>query len=144
MASLSTYKKGGSVTTAASLYTMPIKHEQNIATLVAAGLATTQYSVISTIPANTYVKVLCLQNISALSLGAGPAISLGDSSSATRFVNASSVVTALTNHTLASTEFYYNAADELRLTITGGTLASGTIRAVWLFWDCTRNAPMTT
>lgn len=145
MTAVTTLKKGGSVGVAAGAREVQIwDHEIKIETAIAAGLATTDYVELFSVPANTFVKVLHLENVTALSMGSGPAISLGDAGSATRFVNASSTVTLGGDHTLATSELLYTSAGSIRLTLTGGTLASGTIRVVLMVIDTSRNAATTT
>lgn len=142
MANVTSLKAGG--TTGASINKrLPavLTHEINIASAVAAGLLTTEFVVIADLPANTFVKVLHVENVDALSMGSSPAISVGDAGSATRYVNAASAVTAGADHTLATSELLYTAAGQLRLTLTGGTLASGTIRICWMQVDTGRVAP---
>jgi hypothetical protein len=126
MANVTTLKKGGSGVLAGATPVI-VKHKIDIAKAVAAGLLTTEYVTLMNVPAFSNVKVLGVENIDALSMGTSPAVSVGDSGSATRWVNASTVVTAATKHTLVDTAFQYGAADTIRVTLTGGTLTSGTI-----------------
>lgn len=121
-----------------------LTHTLSIADFVAQGGLTTEYAVLVNIPAGTYLKVWGLHNATALSMGSSPAISLGDSSSATLFVNAASTLTAGTYHTLASTEKLYSTANTLRLTLTGGTLASGTIQVTYSLISLANNLPAAT
>jgi len=144
MASVTTLKQGGSTGVARSSRNVDvITLEGNIASFVAAGGLTTEYLELMTIPANTYVEVLQVENATALSMGAGPAVSLGDAGSATRYVNAASTLTAGTDHTIATAALLYTAAGSLRLTLTGGTLASGIVRVVLRLTDTSRNARAT-
>lgn len=142
MANVTTLKAGGTTGNPTGKgYPVVLKHEIDIAKAVAAGLLTTEYVVLADVPANTFVKVLHVENATALSMGSSPAISLGDAGSATRYVNAASTLTAGTDHTIASSELLYTAAGQLRLTLTGGTLASGIIRVCWMQVDTSRRAP---
>lgn len=111
----------------------------DIAEAVAAGLLTTEYAVVLNIPAETLVEIVDVKNYNALSMGSGPAISLGDSGSATRFVNGASTLTALTHHTIATASRLFTSADTLRLTLTGGTLASGKIGIKLRLTDVSNN-----
>lgn len=142
MANVTSLKKGGTGVLAGSNAVI-IPYSLNIATAISAGLATTNYVDIVSVPADTNVEVLGFYNDTALSLGTSPAISFGDTGSATAFVNASSTVTADTAHTLATTQKTYAAADTLRITVTGGTLASGTIRVTLRFSKAAYTAPAT-
>lgn len=149
MTNVSTLKKGGStgVGVGANYAPQLVHHEIDIAAAVAAGLATTEYVVIATIPANTWLRMLQVEVVTACSLGAGARIDVGDATTATQFVNNATTLTAGTDLTLAAyigaTEVYY-ASNELRMKVTGGTLASGVIRFAWLQADTGRNARMTT
>lgn len=150
MSNVSTLKKGGTVGTSGNGYSKVIvHHEIDIAAAVTAGLLTTEYVVVATIPANTAFRLLQVECVDAIVLGAGARIDVGDSGSATQFVNNASTLTAGTDLTLASqigsTEVY-GAANELRMKVTGGSLASttGKIRFVWEQADTSRLAKMTT
>lgn len=145
MANVTTLAKGG--TSGSAAYDAPLKVqklEMDIAKLVAAGLLTTEYAVALNIPANSVLYVWAVRNATALSMGSSPAISVGDSSSATLFVNAASTLTADTNHTVATASKTYSTANTLRLTLTGGTLASGSIEIVYSLIPLGRNPQMTT
>lgn len=146
MANITSRAKGGTSPVGIASSNLPTfigKYEEDIAALVAAGLLTTEYTVLINIPANSKLIIHSLINHTALSMGASPAISLGDSSSGTLFVNASTTVTSGSAHTLtatATTGKVYTAADTLRLNLTGGTLATGTIGIVYQLIDLSRNA----
>lgn len=144
MAAVTSKKLGGTSGIArASRNISVINWEVKIEDFIANGGATTDYWEIMTIPANTFIEVLQVENATALSMGSGPAISLGDAGSATRYVNAVSTLTAGTDHTIATASLFYGSAGSLRLTLTGGTLASGTIRGVIRLTDTSRNARAT-
>lgn len=144
MASVTTKKLGGSTGIARAQRNVDvITWEVDIAQFVANGGLTTEYWEIMTIPANTFLEVLQVENVTALSMGAGPAVSLGDAGSATRYVNAASTLTAGTDHTIATASLLYTSAGSLRLTLTGGTLASGIVRGVIRLTDTSRNARAT-
>lgn len=122
-----------------------VKHEIDIADAVAAGLATTEYVVVTNIPADTYFRLLQAEVVDAVVLGSGARIDLGDSADPDEFVSNASTLTAGTNLTLikgdGSSGDVYTAADTLRLTVTGAGIVSGKIRFVWMMADTTRNAP---
>lgn len=111
----------------------------DIANFVAYGGTTTQSVKLANVPANTLVIVHAVWNATALSLGSGPAISVGDSASNTQWVNANSTTTANTYATLANTSKSYTAADALTVTITGGTLASGRVVVFYELLDLTED-----
>lgn len=100
------------------------------------------------LPAFTQINWIQAIVVTAVSVGSGPGISLGDTGSATRYVNAASTLTAGTVLTQAVTTNplkFYSAADQLLLKIAGGTLpGTGLIRFVICLSDCTADAPMTT
>lgn len=126
MANVTTLKSGGTEFTPFGKMPRAVqKWNIDIAKAVAAGLATTEYVVVFDVPAKSKVVIHSLHNETALSMGSSPAISLGDAASATRFVNAATAVTAGTYHTVATSEFTYATGGQVRLTLTGGTLASG-------------------
>jgi hypothetical protein len=132
---------GGTVNTSFGQKTpQVVSHEIDIATAIANGLNTTEFVVVLNIPAHTHVQLYNATVVNALSLGSGARIDIGDSGSATRFVNNATTLTAGTNLTLAASERYYATADTLRLTVTGATLASGLLRFTIGLVDCTRNA----
>ena len=145
MANVTTLAKGGTANTGISSKAPQIvTHEVNIASAVTAGLATTEYVVVTNIPADTYFRLLQVEVVTALSLGAGARIDLGDSADDDEFVSNATTLTAGTNLTLlkgdGSSGDVYTAADTLRLKVTGGTIASGVLRFVWLQADTSRNA----
>lgn len=145
MANVTTLAKGGTANTGiSSRVPQIVTHEMNIASLVSAGLLTTEYAVVLNVPADTAFRLLQVEVVTSLSLGAGARIDVGDSGSATRFVNNASTLTAGTNLTIANATGsggeVYTAADTIRLTVTGGTLASGILRFVWQQADTSRNA----
>jgi hypothetical protein len=145
MANVTSLAKGGTANSPATNRAPNIvTHEVNIASAVAAGLATTEYVVVTNIPADTYFRLLQVEVVTSLSLGAGARIDLGDSADDDEFVSNATTLTAGTNLTLlkgdGSSGDVYTAADTLRLKVTGGTLASGILRFVWLQGDTARNA----
>lgn len=151
MSTVTTLAKGGTSGVAGETITVRRwEHEIDIASAVTAGLATTDYVVVVNIPANTYFTVEQVEVVTALSLGAGARIDLGDSGSATVFVNNATTLTAGTDLTIASRTgnasngAVYTSADTLRCKVTGGTIASGKLRFVGTIMSAARNAPMTT
>lgn len=148
MANVTTLAKGS--TSGVAGETIGIKrwtHEIDIADAVTAGLATTEYVVVVNIPADTYFTLEQVEVVTALSLGAGARIDIGDSADDDEFVSNASTLTAGTNLTLlkvnGSSGNVYTAADTLRLKVTGGTIASGKLRFVGTIMSTERNAPMT-
>lgn len=107
----------------------------NIATFVAGGGLTTQSVKLVNVPANTLVVMHAVWNQTALSLGSGPAISIGDSASTTQWVNANSTLTTNTYATIANSTKTYAAADTINVTVTGGTVASGTVSVFYELID---------
>lgn len=149
MSNVTTLAKGG--TSGVAGETIGIRrwtHEIDIADAVAAGLATTEYVVVVNIPADTYFTLEQVEVVTALSLGAGARIDIGDSADDDEFVSNATTLTAGTNLTLAkvngSSGNVYTAADTLRLKVTGGTIASGLLRFAGTIMPTGRNAPMTT
>jgi hypothetical protein len=139
MANVTTLAIGGTTNTSYGQTGLEvIKHEIDIKEAVDAGLATTEYVVALNIPANTHLYVYQANVVNALSLGAGARIDIGDSGSATRFVNNATTLTAGTNLTLAAGQFFYGTANTVRITVTGGTIASGKIRLVFGLVNCQR------
>lgn len=149
MANVSTLKKGGSTNVGIGNGYSPVlvHHEIDIAAAVAAGLLTTEYVVVQSLPADTYFRLLQVEVVDTLSLGAGARIDVGDSDDDDEFVSNATTLTAGTNLTLlkgdGSLGDVYTAAKELRLKVTGGTIASGKLRFVWLQADTNRLARMT-
>jgi hypothetical protein len=146
MATISTLLIGGSVGVPAGhskSSVVQLDFEDLLTDFIAAGGVTTDSAKLMTIPANTFVEVLHAEVIGAnISLGAGPALSIGDTGSATLYVNAASTVTDGTDLTIATASKLYTAADYLRVTITGGTIAAGGgIRLVVRLTDTTRVEP---
>lgn len=141
MANVTNQKIGGTVNIGTGLTNIQVvKAEIDIAAAVADGLATTQLVQILSVPADTYVEVLQVENATALSLGTSPDVELGDTGDDDRFVATHSTLTAGSNHTIAAAGagYLYTAADTISAKITGGTLASGTIRYVFRLTDCSR------
>lgn len=119
----------------------------NVALDVTAGtfVSADQYVAIA-LPAFTTLVGLQAICVTALSLGAGAAVSIGDTGSGTRFVNGASTLTAgtvLTQAVTANPLKFYSAGDQLLITITGATIASGVLRLVITVGDYTRNQDMT-
>jgi hypothetical protein len=149
MANVTTLKKGGTSGTVFPERPVSIvTHEIDIATAVAAGLATTELVTVATIPADTYFKLLQVEVVTALSLGANARIDLGDGTDDDEFVSNATTLTAGTNLTITKDSFTaggtLSAADSLLLKVTGDTLASGKLRFVWMQASTERNAPTTT
>lgn len=140
MANVTNQKIGGTDTISTGVTNISvIKHEIDIAAAVASGLATTELINILSVPADTYVEVLQVENVTALSLGTSPDVELGDTSDDDNFVASHSTLTAGSNHTIALTGKLYTSADTISAKITGGTVASGTIRYVFRLTDTSRN-----
>lgn len=119
----------------------------NVALDVTAGtfVSADQYVAIA-LPAFTSIVGLQAICVTALSLGAGARIDIGDSSAATTFVNNATTLTASTVLTQAVTTNplkFYSAGDQLLIKITGATIASGILRLVIQVGDMTRNQDMT-
>jgi len=150
MTNISTLKKGGStaVSNGNGFSPVIVHHEIDIAVAVAAGLLTTEYVVVASLPANTAFRMLQIECVDTIVLGSGARIDVGDSTTATQFVSNASTLTTGTDLTLASqigaTEVY-TSASEIRMKVTGGSLASttGKIRFVWQQADTSRIARMT-
>lgn len=121
------------------------QHEIDIADFVAAGGLTTEYAVVVNIPVDSYFRLHQVEVVTALSLGAGARIDIGDSADDDEFVSNATTLTAGTNLTLlkndGSSGSVYTAADTLRLKITGGTIASGVLRFVYELDSTARIAP---
>jgi len=121
-------------------------HEIDIADFVTAGGLTTEYAVVINIPVDTYFTLEQVEVVTALSLGAGARIDIGDSADDDEFVSNATTLTAGTNLTLikvnGSSGNVYTAADTLRLKITGGTIASGVLRFAGIIMSTARNAQM--
>ena len=140
MANVTTLKLGGATNVGTGFISgfEYFVHEIDIADAVAAGLATTEYVEVVSLPADTVLDVVQVEVVTSLSLGAGARIDLGDSIDDDEFVTNATTLTAGTNLTLAATRFVYSAADSLRLKVTGGTIASGKIRFVFGLLDTSR------
>lgn len=151
MANVTTLAKGGTGVAALANAEFPviIKHEVDVAEAVAAGLATTEYVVVTNIPADTYFRLLQVEVVETVSLGGSARLDLGDSADDDEFVSNATTYTAGTNLTLlkgdGSSGDVYTAADTLRLKVTGLGVASATgkIRFVWMQAPTDRKAPMT-
>jgi len=146
MANVTTKAAGG--TSSAGINGGKFKyHEIDIAELVTSGLATTEYAVVVNIPADSFFRLHQVEVVTALSLGAGARIDIGDSADDDEFVTNASTLTAGTNLTLlkndGSSGSVYGAADTLRLKVTGGTIATGKLRFVYELDSTARNAATT-
>lgn len=149
MANVTTFAKGGSA--GSSVGNREIKlmtHELDIADFVTAGGATTNLFRVVTIPADTYFRLLQVEVVTTVSLGASARLDLGDSADDDEFVSNATTYTAGTNLTLlkgdGSSGDVYTAADHISLKVTGLTLGTGKLRFVWLQGDTQRNAPAAT
>lgn len=140
MANVTTLKLGGSSNVGTGFVTGMeyYVHEIDIAEAVAAGLATTEYVEVVTLPADSFLDILQVEVVDALSLGTGARIDLGDSADDDRFVTNATTLTAGTNLTLAVNRFAYGSANSLRLKVTGATIASGKLRFVFGLVDTAR------
>lgn len=146
MANVTSKAKGGSVgATQSNAPVQIVKHELDIADFVAAGGLTTELFRVATFPADTFFNLLQVEVVTDLSLGAGARIDIGDSADDDEFVSNATTLTAGTNLTLlknnGSSGEVYTAADHLSVKVTGGTIATGKLRFVWLQGDAARNAP---
>lgn len=154
MANVSTLKRGGTLPVGVNTNQVDIiRHEIDIAKAVTAGLTTGAYVVVQTMPAHTRLKIWGLRNATALSLGSGPRLDLGDGDDDDLYVSNATAVTVDTDHALtgdtaisstARVEKTFGTAGELRLKITGGTLASGVVEVIYSVIDMNRRAPATT
>jgi hypothetical protein len=153
MANSTGLKRGGATGAAITQYKVPvIKAVVDIADAVADGLTTGGYVAVQTIPAGTRLKIWGVRNATALSLGSGPEIELGDGDDDDLFMATISSETAGVDHALtgdsaisstAKTEKTYTAAGELRLKVTGGTIASGKVQITYSLIDLNNNLPST-
>lgn len=109
----------------------------DIAAFVAGGGVTTQSVKLVNVPANTQVNLIAVWNQTALVMGSTPSVSVGDSASTTQWVNANATQTINTYATLAATSKTYPAADNLNVTLTGGTLTSGLVTVFYELIDLT-------
>lgn len=142
MANVTNLKKGSGNVLVSSAAPEVIKHEIDIADAVREGLATTEYVTVLDLPADTYIQIKQIEIVESLSLGAGARIDVGDSTDDDEFVTNATTLTAGTNLTLtADVEKTLTSADEIRLKVTGGTIASGIIRFVVEAQDLSRVAP---
>lgn len=90
------------------------------------------------IPARTFFVLHAVYADTTLALGGTPVFSLGDSSSGTLFVNASSNVTANTSFTIATASKIYDAANYVIVTLNNstGTVATGKFTMIYELIDC--------
>lgn len=141
MANVTTLALGGTSNIGTGFGTSELYvHEIDIADAVAAGLATTEDVKVLNFPADCFFELLQVEVVTALSLGAGARIDLGDSSSDTLYVNNATTLTAGTNLTIATGSKLYTAANTLDLKVTGGTIATGVLRFVFRMSDTSRIA----
>lgn len=146
MANVTTFKAGGSTAGALGQRGNNVfTHELDIADFVTAGGLTTELFRMVTIPANTYFQLRQVEVVTALSLGAGARIDIGDSADDDEFVSNATTLTAGTDLTLlksnGSSGDVYTAADHISVKITGGTIATGKLRFVYEMYSTARNAP---
>jgi hypothetical protein len=145
MATYTSFKFGGAtgVVNAANNRPRGLQSVQfDIAKFVAVnGFVSGDVETLLTIPANTRLEIFGVRNDSALALGTTPVFSLGDSSSATLWVNASTVITTGTYQTLATASKVYSAADVLKVTLSNasGTVTSGTFSILYELIDLSAN-----
>ena len=142
-----TQGSNSTISTGKDLHSVVLKHEIDIASLVANQNIQNADSVeIFAIPANTVLEDFRAQIITNFSLGAGARLDLGDGANALAYVNNASTLTADTwlTQVSASVPVLYSAAGSLRMKVTGGTIATGKIRFVAKLADYTRKAPTTT
>jgi len=144
MANVTTLACGGSTVVVPGSKPMDIHWEIDIAEAVTAGLATTEYVTVFSFPADTYYKIKQIEVVEALSLGAGARIDVGDAADDDEYVTNATTLTAGTNLTLTSdNEKYQGSAAEIRLKVTGGTIATGKLRFVVEVGSMVRNANAT-
>jgi len=117
-----------------------VRHSIDIADAVTEGLLTTEYVTVFSFPADTYYKVLAVEVVEACSLGAGARLDVGDADDDDEYVTNATTLTAGTKLTLtADTEKLQDAASEIRLKVTGGTIASGVVSFILLVGDISPN-----
>jgi hypothetical protein len=129
---------------AAGITPVVVKHEIDLAALRnITGFATTDQIALLSVPEDTLVLGLVLENATALTNITR--LDLGDGGSGTRFVNNATTLTAGTNHAIVlDAPYHYATADTIDLTV-GGTIATATgiIRVVAVLADVSRNTPAT-
>lgn len=145
MSNVTSLKRGGTATGGGSQSPISIiRHTVDIADAVTAGLLTTEYIEIQTIPAGTSLTIYGMKNATVLSLGSGPRLDLGDGDDDDLYVTNSTTETVDAYHTLtgesamAATTKYrktYTTAGSLRLKVTGGTIASGKVTVIYSMVD---------
>lgn len=144
MANITTLAVGGNDVSSTGTQLSLVKFELDIAEAVAAGLATTEYVTLLNLPADTYFKLVQAEVVTALSLGSGPSITVGDEDDADEFITADSTLTAGHNYTITKDNHsdgdVVAAASEVRCYVTGGTIASGVIRFTGIIGNSARNA----
>lgn len=140
MANVTTLKKGGTGVFAAHKPEI-VKVELDIAEAVALGLATTNLVSLLSVPAETLVRVLSVENVTAVS-GTTIDLELGDTGDDDRFVASQTSGTAGANHTITASGagYLYTAADTISAKITSDALATGIIRYVFEVTNTGRNA----
>lgn len=101
------------------------------------------------VPADTYFKLVQVENATAIAMGGNEQIDIGDATDDDEFVAAATTLTAGTNHTIAKTTFTDSTAGDTVTTasdflvkLTGDDLtgATGTIRFVALVGNTARKA----
>lgn len=145
MALFTNLVSGTSPATGLSAYTynpVIVKQEIDLAKLrTITGFATGDQIALLSVPADTLVLGLVLENVTAVTNVTR--FDLGDGGSDVRFVNNAATFTAGTNHTIVlDAPYHYADADTIDLKVTG-TIASatGTVRVVAVLADVSRNAP---
>lgn len=142
MATYTTFKMGGTKGTANAFNNLTIgmqKPQFDVAQFVAVNsFVKGDVETLLTIPARSRLVIHAVYVDTALVLGGTPVFSLGDTGSATQWVNASSNITANTSMTLANTTKTYDTADVLNVTLNNstGTVTSGTFTIVYSLYDC--------
>lgn len=142
MANVTTLKKGGTGVFAGSEPVI-IKYKLNVATAVAAGLATTNLVNILSVPAGTHVKVLSVNTTTAVA-GSTVDVELGDAGDDDRFVATNAGGTGLHTLTASATAGYtYTSAATISAKITSDALATGVIEYVFEVSNAAYLAPAT-
>lgn len=121
-----------------------VKHEIDLSKLrTITGFVTTDQIALLSVPAETLVLGLVLENVTALTNVTR--LDLGDGGDDDRFVTNATTLTAGTNHAIIlDAPYLYATADTIDLKV-AGTIASatGTVRIVAVLADASRKAPAT-
>ena len=135
------FKIGGSTGTVNAVGTR-LRGDQaiqfNVADWVAQGYVKTDTATILTIPARTQFNLIAVYSDNTVSFGTTPTFSLGDSGSATRFINAQTPgASGVSIATMAATSRIYDTADYIIVTLNNasGTVTSGKFTIIYNLVD---------